>query len=210
MRITGIAATHTCALSVGCPYGIEPLAMVTCKRVVYGFSTGFLQFRDDVLAKGSQVPIRLLYGYRTVTVRLPYGACTGPYGTCASTVRTCTCLRTPVELYDNCTWPVRVQVMAVSAHTGSWSRTTAYVPSTGKERCACTTFRHGLLTGIRGLSIRAEKNPVELRAGPCGMPYDHPRLTGIVALKVPVDYPGAPCDLGISTELNIHSVCIDT
>ena len=122
---------------------------------MYGFSTGFLQFRDDVLAKGSQEP-----------VRLPYGACTGPYGACASTVRTRTCLRTPVEFYDHCTWPVRVPVMAVSAHTSCWPRTIAYVPSTGKKRCACTTFRHGLLTGIRALY--GLKKPVELRAGPCG------------------------------------------
>ena len=39
---------------------------------------------------------------------------------------------------------------------------------------------------------------VELRAGPHGMPYDHPRVTGILALTVPVKYPGAPCDLGIT------------
>ena len=77
--------------------------------------------------------------------------CTGPYGACASTVRTRTCLRTPVEFYDHCTWPVRVPVMTLSAHTGYWPRTIVYVPSTGKKRCACTTFRHGLLTGIRGL-----------------------------------------------------------
>ena len=109
----------------------------------------FLQFRDDALAKGSQEP-----------VRLPYGYCMGPYGACASTVWTHTCLRTPLEFYDHCTWPV----MAVSAYTSSWPRTTAYVPSTGKKRCACTTFRHGMLTGIRGLSIRAEKN----RRTPCG------------------------------------------
>ena len=31
---------------------------------------GFLQFRDDVLAKGSQEPVRLPYGYRTVHVRV--------------------------------------------------------------------------------------------------------------------------------------------
>ena len=96
--------------------------LVTCKRVVYGFSTGFLQFRDDVLAKGSQEP-----------VRLPYGACTGPYGACARIVRTRTCLRTTVEFYDHCTWPVRVAVMAESAHTSSWPRTTAYVPSTEEK-----------------------------------------------------------------------------
>ena len=35
--------------------------------------------------------------------------------------------------------------------------------------------------------------------GPYGMPYDHPRVTGILALTVPVNYPGAPCDLGISS-----------
>ena len=29
------------------------------------------------------------------------------------------------------------------------------------------------------------------------MPYDHPRVTGMLALTVPVNYPGAPCDLGI-------------
>ena len=100
------------------------------------------------------------------------------------------------SLYVARTWPVQVPVMAVSAHTSSWPRTTAYVPSTGKKRCACTTFRHGLLTGIRGLY--GLKKPVELRAGPYGMPYDHPRVTGILALTVPVNYPGAPCDLGIN------------
>ena len=90
--------------------------LVTSKRAVYGFSMGFPQFRYDVLAKGSQEPVRLPYGYRT-----------GPYGACTSTIRTRTCLRKPVEFYDNCTWPV------VSAHTGSWPRTTAYMPSTGKK-----------------------------------------------------------------------------
>ena len=114
---------------------------------------------------------------RKVTVRLPYGACADPYGACASTVRTRTCLRTPVEFYDHCTWPVRVPVMAVSAHTSYWPRTTAYVPSTEKKMCM-----HNFQT----------------RAGPCGMPYDHPRVTGILALTVPVNYPGAPCDIGIS------------
>ena len=32
-------------------------------------------------------------------------------------------------------------------------------------------------------------------------PYDHPQVTGILALMVPVNYPGAPCDLGIITSL---------
>ena len=150
MRITGSPGSYG-PVRLGNPYVCVIRGMpvrnwtscdvlVTCKWVVYGFSTGFLQFRDDVLAKGSQEP-----------VRLPYGACTGPYGACASTVWTRMCLRTPVEFYDHCTWPVRVPVMAVNAHTSSWPRTTAYVPSTGKKRCACTTFRHRLLTGIRGL-----------------------------------------------------------
>ena len=165
--------THTCVWSVGCPYEIEPLAIFWSHT--NGWCTGF-------------------YGVSTVSRRrLPYGACTGPYGACASTVRTRTCLRTPVEFYDHCTWPVRVPVMAVSAHTSSWPRTTAYVPSTGEKRCTCTTFRHGLLTGIR-----AEKKTVEIGAGPHGMPYDHPRVTGILALTVPVNYQGSPCDLGIN------------
>ena len=30
--------------------------------------------------------------------------------------------------------------------------------------------------------------------GPYGIPYDHPRVTLILALMVPVNYPGAPCD----------------
>ena len=113
--------------------------LVTCKRVVYRFSTGFLQFRDDVFGEGVARTCK-------VTVQLLYGACTGPYGACASTVRTRTCLRTPVELYDHCTW---------------------HVPSTGGKRCACTTFRHRLLTGIGGL-YGLKKKTVELRAGPCG------------------------------------------
>ena len=60
---------------------------------------------------------------------------------------------------------------------------TAYVPSTGKK------YVHAQLsdTGCK---------PVELRAGP----YDHPWVTGILALMVPVNYPGAPCDLGMSGE----------
>ena len=28
------------------------------------------------------------------------------------------------------------------------------------------------------------------------MPYYHPRVTGILALTVPANYPGAPCDFG--------------
>ena len=94
-----------------------------------------------------------------VTVRLPYGACMGPYGACES-------LKTPVECYDHRMWPVRAPVMAVSAHTGYWPRMTAYVPSTGCLLRACTTFRHGLLTGIQGLY--GLKKSVELRAGSCG------------------------------------------
>ena len=124
-------------------------------RVFYGVSTVSRRSFGEGVART-----------RKVTIRLPYGACTGPHGACANTVRTRTCLRTPVEFYDHCTWPVRVPVMAVSAHTSYWPRTTAYVPSKGKQRCACTTFRHGLLTGIRGLYGLIK--PVELHAGPCG------------------------------------------
>ena len=87
---------------------------------------------------------------RKVTVRLPYGACTGPYGACASTVRTRTCLRTPVEFYDHCTWPVRVTVMAVSAHTSYWPRAIAYVPSTGKKKMCMHNFQTRAASGYKG------------------------------------------------------------
>ena len=160
-----------------------------------GFLRDFCSFVTMFWRRGRKNP----YGYRTVTV------CTGPYGACASTVRTRTCLRIPVEFYDHCTWPVRVPVMTVSAHTGYWPRTIAYmyVPSTGEKRCACTTFRYGLLTGIRGLY--GLKKPEQLCAGPHGMPYDHPRVTGILVRKMPVNYPAAPCDLGnIRTVYWVH------
>ena len=54
--------------------------LATCKRVVYGFSTGFLQFHYDVLAKGSQEPVRLPYGYSTVHVRVRTVHVRAPYG----------------------------------------------------------------------------------------------------------------------------------
>ena len=124
------------------------------------------------------------------------------YGACASTVWTCTYLRTPVEFYDHCTWPVRVPVMAVSAYTSSWPRTTAYVPSTGTKKMCMQNFQTQAAYGYKG-PIRAEK-PVELCAGPYGMLYDHPRVTGILALTVPVNYPGAPCDLISVFDLSVH------
>ena len=83
-------------------------------------------------------------GYCIVAVQCMYGSVR-----CMCEHRTNRmCLRTPV---DHCMWPVRVPVMAMSAHAGSWPDMTAYVPSTGKKRCACTTFKHGLLLGIQGL-----------------------------------------------------------
>ena len=84
----------------------------------------------------------------------------------------------------------------------TWPRTTAYVPSTGKKKMCMHNFQTRAAYGYKG-SLRAEKprrtpcGPVRARAGPYGMPYDHPRVTGILALTVPVNYPGAPCDLGI-------------
>ena len=47
-------------------------------------------------------------------------------------------------------------------------------------------------------SIRVEKKRTTLCGPVHGIPYDHPRVTGILALTVPVNYPGAPCDLGIT------------
>ena len=121
-------------------------------RVFYGVSTISRRCFGEGVART-----------RKVSIRLPYGACTGPYGACASTVRTRTCLRTPVEFYDHCTWPVRVPMMAVSAHTSSWPRTTAYVPSTGKKKMCMHNFQTRDAYGYKG-SIRAEKT----HRTPCG------------------------------------------
>ena len=55
-------------------------------RCFYVVSTGSLRCFGEGVART-----------RKVTVRLPYGPCTGPYGACASTVRTRRCLRTPVR-----------------------------------------------------------------------------------------------------------------
>ena len=130
---------------------------------MYGVSTGFLQFRDDVLAKGSQESVRLPYGYRTVTVRCMYGSVrcicehrTDPY-VLENTRRI---LR---SLYVARTWSVRVPVMAVSAHTSFWPRTTAYVPSTGKKKMCMHNFQTRAAYGYKG-SLRAEKP----RRTPCG------------------------------------------
>ena len=146
-------------------------------RVFYGVSAISRRCSGEGVARTRTVTVRLPYDYRTITIRLPYGAC-------ASTVQTHTCLRTPVEFYDHCTWPVRVPVMAVSAHTGSWPRTTAYVPSTGEKKMCMHNFQTRAANGYKG-SIRAETKPVELRAGPYSMPYDHPRVTGIWPLRCP-------------------------
>ena len=170
MRITGSAGSYG-SVRLGNPYvrvihgmpvrnSTSSDVLVTCKRVVYRFSTGFLQFRDDVLAKGSHEPVRLPYGYRTVTVR----CITGPYGACASTVR--------IYVLENTR---RILRSLYVAHTGpgdgrectyeflaSYDCLRAFYG--GKKLCACTTFRHGLLTGIGGLY--GLKKTVELRAGP--------------------------------------------
>ena len=153
---------------------------------MYGFSTGFLQVHYDVLAKGLQEPVQLLYGYHTVTVRCMYGS----YGACASTVRTCMCLRTPVRsLYvaragpgdgRECTCWFLAPYDCPRAYYGG-----------GGGICACTTFRHGLLTGMWGLcGLKKPCNSVRARAGPYGMPYDHPRVTGILALMGERKLPG--------------------
>ena len=116
--------------------------LVTYKRVVYGFSTGFLQgfysFAMMFWRRGRKNP----YGYRTVHVRAP--------------LRSRTCLRTPVELYDHCKCLLREKNMCMH------------------------NFQTRAAYGYKG-----------------SISYDHPRVTGILALTVPVNYPGAPCDLGI-------------
>ena len=164
MRITGSPGSYE-PVRLGNPYASVIRGMpirnwtscdvlVTCKRVVYGFSTGFLQFCDDVLAKGSQEPVRL------------------PYGACASTIQTRTCLRTPVEFYDHCTWPVRVPVMAVSAHTCLLR---------GKKMCM-HNFQTRAAHGYKG-SIRAQCGPIRYAVrSPTGHwnfgPYSARKLPG--------------------------------
>ena len=143
---------------------------------MYGFSTGFLQFRDDVLVKGSQEPVRLPYGY----VCCMYGSVW------------CMCEhRTDPYVLENTRRIIRSLYVA---RTG---------PGDGRECTYEFLAPYDCLRAFYGEkrykgSIRAEKKPVELRAGPYVMPYDHPRVTGILALTVPVNYPGAPCDLGIT------------
>ena len=132
-------------------------------RVFYGVSTVSRRCFGEGVVRTRKVTIRLPYGYRTVTVRCMYGS-----------VR-CMCEhRTNPYVLENTR---RILGSLYVAHTG---------PGDGREctyeflapydclrafygvkkRCACTTFRHGLLTGIRG--VYGLKNPVELRAGLCG------------------------------------------
>ena len=152
---------HTCVQSVGCPYEIEPLAMFWSHAngwCLDDFLRDFYSFVTMFCRRGRKNP----YGYRTVTVCCMYGSvrcmcehCTDPYmlqntrriirslymaRECPGDDRECTCgLLAPYDcLRAFC----------------------------GEKRCACTIFRHGLLTGTRGI-YRLQK-PVQLRAGPCG------------------------------------------
>ena len=146
------------------------------------FLRGFYSFATMFWRRGR----KNLYGYRTVTVRLSYGACTGPYapgpyGACASSVGPVRAWEHPWNYtiivrgpYGSRWWPwVHIRVLG------------PYVPSTGTKRCACTTFRHGLLTGIRSLSIRADKT----RRTPCGYavrsPTGHWNFGPFGACKLP-------------------------
>ena len=122
---------------------------------MYGFSTGFLQFRDDALAKGSQEPVRLPYGYRTVTVRLPY-----VLENTRRILRSLYVARTGPGDGHECTYEFLAPYDCLRAFYG------------GKN------FQTRAAYGYTG-SIRAGQKTVELRAGPCGMPYDHPRVTGM-------------------------------
>ena len=88
------------------------------------------------------------------------------------------------------------------------------------ERCACTTFRRGLLIGRYTGSLRVEK----IRRTPCGpvrYAVRSPTVTGILALTVSENYPRVPYDLGIMTGApitlqtgqmpcdNIRPFCVD-
>ena len=109
-------------------------------RVFYGVSTVSRRCFGEGVART-----------RKVTVWLPYGACTGPYGNMCEH-------RTDPYVLENTR---RILRSLNVAHTGPgdghectyeflapYDCLRAFY---GEKRCACTTFRHGLLTGIRGL-----------------------------------------------------------
>ena len=88
------------------------------------------------------------------------------------------------------------------SYANGWLRV-FYGVSTGSLRCFGEGVARTRTVTVRlsygGLYRLTNKQytSVWARADPYGMPYDHPRVTGILALTVPVNYPGAPCDLGI-------------
>ena len=146
--------THMCVWSVGYPYDLEPtcacdpwdahrkLNLLRCSghmqtggvQVFYGVSTVSLRCFGEGVARTCTVTIRCMYG----SVRCMY--------------EHRTCLRTPVEFYDhNVCGPygsrwwlwVHIQVLGPVRLPTCLLR--------GKNRCAFTTFKHGLLTGIQDL-----------------------------------------------------------
>ena len=148
-------------------------------RVFYGDSTVLRQCFGEGVARTRKVTVRCMYG----SIR-------------------CMCEhRTDTYVLENTRRILRSLYMARTCPGDGCECTYEFLAPYdclrafyGEKKCACTTFRHRLLTGIRGLY--GLKKPVELRVGP----YDHPRVTGMLALTVPVNYPGAPCDLGISVQ----------
>ena len=150
-------------------------------RGFYGVSTVSRRCFGEGVARTRKAT----YGYRTVHVRVRTVHVRAPYvlENTRIILRSLYMARTGPGDGRECTYEFLAPYDCLRAFYGE------------KKDGTCTTFRHGLLTGIRGLY--GLKKPVELRAGPYGMPYDHPRVTGILALTVPVNYPGAPCDLGI-------------
>ena len=107
-------------------------------RVFYSFATMFWQ-------RGCKNP----YGYRTVHVR---ALCV--LENTRIILRSLYVARAGADDGCECTYRFLAPSDCLRAFYG------------GKQICACTTFRHGLLTGMRGL-YKLKKN-IELRSGPCG------------------------------------------
>ena len=170
---------------MGCPYKIEPLAMFWSHANGWcpGFLRDFYSFATMFWRRGCKNP----YGYRMVTVCCMYGY-----------VR-CMCVRTYV--LEN-TRRILQSLYVTRAGPGD-DRECAYgllAPYDclralyGEKKMCMHNFQTRAAYGYTW-SIPAEKTRTT-PCGPHGMPYNHPRVTGILVRTVPVNYPGAPCDPG--------------
>ena len=105
--------------------------------------------------------------------------------------------RSQVVVASRLTGALGTPTYTARAHTGPVQLPTCILR--GKiVRSPCLKDVHAQLSDTGCLRVYGfKKNRKTPCGGPYGMPYDHPQVTGILALTVPVNYPGAPCDLGI-------------